>query len=235
MATMIAASRLTADQRPATIGLSATFGLVLLLIVGALLLERTIVHVRPFIIGAVTSNFNLQKAYARSASAAGRHGNAVRATADLATTSRIVPMHDAAVVTAEGTIHGTLSDGPITTATASTTTDQVTTTISTDDANAPDTDFTPVEKEPTFSMEELYRSIRYPEIARARGIEGKVMVKALILASGAIGEVVIVDSENDLLNSAAIDGVRAVHFQPAEQNNRNVPCWVYIPVRFTLR
>lgn len=61
------------------------------------------------------------------------------------------------------------------------------------------------------------------------------MVKALILASGAIGEVVIVDSENDLLNSAAIDGVRAVHFQPAEQNNRNVPCWVYIPVRFTLR
>ncbi len=92
-----------------------------------------------------------------------------------------------------------------------------------------------VEKEPVVDMASLRDAIQYPEQAKRIGVEGTVVVRALIDANGRIKQAEIYASDHAMLENAALDGVRKARFTPAEQNGRNVPCWVYVPVSFRLR
>lgn len=90
------------------------------------------------------------------------------------------------------------------------------------------------EVSPEINMAELAAAIRYPDIARRNNIEGTVHLRVLVGKDGSIYDVEILSSDNELLDQAAIDGVRSVRFTPAEQNGTAVNCWVVVPVQFRL-
>lgn len=134
----------------------------------------------------------------------------------------------------DGTVNGT-PDG-----TATGTPDGVGTqtdgtgTVATDEGDGSD-EFIAVEHDPTFSLQDLYRILRYPDMARRAGIEGTVIVKVLVGTTGSIERIGVLSSDHVMLSDAAVDAVQRVQFTPARQNGSAVACWVRIPVRFALR
>ncbi len=99
---------------------------------------------------------------------------------------------------------------------------------------ADDAVFEYVEIDPQIDLEALRHAIVYPEMARRNGIEGQVIVKALVKQDGSVGRVEVFRSTNAKLDQAAINGVRAARFMPGKQNGKAVSCWIYVPVSFTL-
>ena len=73
----------------------------------------------------------------------------------------------------------------------------------------------------------------YPEIARASGTEGTVMLQALVGKDGKVKDVRVVKSV-PVLDDAATKAVKQWVFKPALSNNKPVAVWVAVPVRFTL-
>jgi TonB family protein len=75
----------------------------------------------------------------------------------------------------------------------------------------------------------------YPELAREAGVEGFVIVHALI---GRDGHVLRVQADsklsNPLFNDAALDAARRWVFTPALANGHAVAVWLAIPFRFVL-
>jgi protein TonB len=87
-------------------------------------------------------------------------------------------------------------------------------------------------------VEELPEAItrvppEYPEIARASGMEGTVMLQALVGKDGKVKDVRVVKSI-PVLDDAAVKAVKGWVFKPALSNNKPVAVWVAVPVRFTL-
>lgn len=75
----------------------------------------------------------------------------------------------------------------------------------------------------------------YPRQAVARGIEGTVLLRALIGPDGETIEIRIHRSSGAvLLDQAAVEAVRHWAFRPALVGGRAVPAWVEVPVRFRL-
>jgi TonB family protein len=73
----------------------------------------------------------------------------------------------------------------------------------------------------------------YPDIARQSGIEGTVMVQALVGKDGKVRDTKVVKSI-PVLDDAAVRAVQEWVFKPALTNNKPVAVWVAIPVRFAL-
>lgn len=97
-------------------------------------------------------------------------------------------------------------------------------------------DFIIVEKEPSFDYARLSKLVKYPEIARKAGIEGKVFVNVLVGKDGLVRKVSIENSDNIILNQAAIDAVNEYgKFNPAIQNGEPIAVWVTIPIHFKLK
>lgn len=96
--------------------------------------------------------------------------------------------------------------------------------------------FIPVEKEPNFDLAKLQKGAVYPDLARKAGVEGRVVIRVLVGTDGKIRKSVIEDSDNTLLNEAALKAVRDYGYvPPAVQNGTPIACWVSIPILFKLR
>lgn len=99
-----------------------------------------------------------------------------------------------------------------------------------------------VESMPAFGefvyVEELPEAItkvapEYPDIARQSGIEGTVMIQALVGKDGKVRDTKVVKSI-PVLDDAAVRAVKEWVFKPALTNNKPVAVWVAVPVRFAL-
>jgi periplasmic protein TonB len=92
--------------------------------------------------------------------------------------------------------------------------------------------FVAVEKYP-----EIVVSVQpeYPEIARRAGVTGKVFVKVLVDKTGKPKKAVILKSDSEIFNEAAIAAAMKSAFTPALQNNRPLAVWVVLPYKFTLQ
>jgi len=106
-----------------------------------------------------------------------------------------------------------------------------------DSCTGPAQDHLPMPGEYVY-VEELPEPIQkvppeYPDIARAHGIEGTVLVSALVCADGTIIDAYMIKSIPEL-DGAAEQAVRQWIFQPARTGGLPVAVWVAIPVRFTL-
>jgi len=76
----------------------------------------------------------------------------------------------------------------------------------------------------------------YPELARQAGIEGQVVVKALVDITGDVIEASILKSSNNQsLDAAAVEAAYRAKFTPAKQRDQPVRVYVSIPYRFTLQ
>jgi protein TonB len=73
----------------------------------------------------------------------------------------------------------------------------------------------------------------YPDIAREAGVEGKVLVQALVGKDGRVKDTKVV-SGAPMLKDAAESAVKQYVFKPALANNKPVACWVAIPISFSL-
>lgn len=73
----------------------------------------------------------------------------------------------------------------------------------------------------------------YPDAARKAGVEGTVMVQALVLEDGTVGDCRIVGSI-PMLDEAAVAAVRQWRFKPALNKGNPVAVWVAVPVKFKL-
>ncbi len=100
------------------------------------------------------------------------------------------------------------------------------------DEEAPPADFVPVEKEPVIVKEV---KPKYPEIALRAGLEGNVYVKVWVDKEGKVKKVVVLKSDAEIFNQAAIEAAEQFVFTPAIMQNKPVPVWVSIPFRFRLK
>ncbi len=76
----------------------------------------------------------------------------------------------------------------------------------------------------------------YPERTRRAGIEGRVVLKILISATGAIRSTeVVVSSGNQALDQSALQAVRASKFSPAQADHLPVESHATASYRFELR
>ena len=97
--------------------------------------------------------------------------------------------------------------------------------------------FLVVEKMPEIigGLGELYKYVKYPDIARKAGIEGIVVVQIVVTPEGKPTQPTVMRGVHDLLDKEAVQGVMQLSFKPAMQRARAVPVYMTIPVRFELR
>ncbi len=74
----------------------------------------------------------------------------------------------------------------------------------------------------------------YPDLAREAGVDGTVLLQALVDKEGRVRDVKVAKSI-PMLDNAAVSAVKQWIFKPALSNNKPVAVWVAVPVRFTLR
>lgn len=101
----------------------------------------------------------------------------------------------------------------------------------------PDEDALPAFGEYVY-VEELPEAITkaqpvYPDLAREAGVDGTVMVQALVGKDGKVKDTKVVKSI-PMLDAAAVAAVKQWVFKPALSNNKPVAVWVAVPVRFSL-
>ena len=92
-----------------------------------------------------------------------------------------------------------------------------------------------VEKAPEcVNLSQVRSSMKYPEIAREAGMEGRVTVKVLV---GPDGNVIKVGSVNgpDVFQDEVRDKAANLQFTPGLQNGKPVKVWVTVPFNFKLK
>ena len=75
----------------------------------------------------------------------------------------------------------------------------------------------------------------YPEIAKRAGITGRVFVKVLVDKEGKPKRAVVIKTDSDLFNDAAIAAAMKSAFTPALQNNHPIAVWIVLPYKFQLQ
>lgn len=74
----------------------------------------------------------------------------------------------------------------------------------------------------------------YPEAARKAGIQGVVILQAIITATGSVEEIQVLKSVHPLLDAAAERAVRQWRYKPATLNRRAVRVFLSVSVAFSL-
>jgi protein TonB len=74
---------------------------------------------------------------------------------------------------------------------------------------------------------------QYPDLAREAGVDGTVLVQALVGKDGKVKDTKVVKSI-PMLDAAAVTAVKQWVFKPALSNNKPVAVWVAVPVKFSL-
>lgn len=73
----------------------------------------------------------------------------------------------------------------------------------------------------------------YPDLAREAGVDGTVLVQALVGKDGKVKDTKVVKSI-PMLDANAVAAVKQWVFKPALSNNKPVAVWVAVPVKFSL-
>jgi len=74
----------------------------------------------------------------------------------------------------------------------------------------------------------------YPEVARKAGLEGRVIVAAVVDENGNVIQASIHSSTNSIFNEAALEAAKKMKFKPARQKDIAVKVKVLIPFVFRL-
>ncbi|MCC7135666.1 MAG: energy transducer TonB [Nitrosomonas sp.] len=78
-------------------------------------------------------------------------------------------------------------------------------------------------------------SFKYPPTAKKNGIKGYVVLSVLVEADGSVNQVQVLESNpSGMFDSAALQGIRAWHFEPAKYKGETVRVWAKQKIRFDL-
>jgi TonB family protein len=79
-------------------------------------------------------------------------------------------------------------------------------------------------------------SIHYPEEAKIKAIQGKVITRFMVKADGTVSDVSVLKGVDPLLDHEAARVVAALpKFTPGRLNGKNVPVWYMVPITFALK
>ena len=82
----------------------------------------------------------------------------------------------------------------------------------------------------------LYSHLRYPEIAKKAGVQGRVVVEVHIAKNGALKAARVVETFGDAgCDQAALDAAKKVKWTPATLKGQPIAAYVEIPVVFKLK
>jgi periplasmic protein TonB len=74
----------------------------------------------------------------------------------------------------------------------------------------------------------------YPKIAKAKGIQGRVLMNLIIDDKGVVRSAVLVSGPDEELNRAAINAIKNFKFRPAKKNGKSVAIKIRYAYRFIL-
>ena len=81
-----------------------------------------------------------------------------------------------------------------------------------------------------------YVAPQFPDIARARGIDGWVDLQFVVGTDGAVGDVAVVGAQPvGIFEQAAVDAVRHWRYQPVRHEGQAVSQHARVRVRFTVQ
>ena len=89
--------------------------------------------------------------------------------------------------------------------------------------------------EPAGGMEAIYRRLRYPEIARKAGIEGRVVLQFIVDERGNVVNPTVIRGIGGGCDEAAIEAIKGVRFTPGMQRGRPVKVQFQLPIVFRLQ
>lgn len=85
-------------------------------------------------------------------------------------------------------------------------------------------------------MKFIADNLHYPDSAKAKKIQGRVVVKFVVTKTGEIGEVKIVRSKDLDLDKEAVRIVKSLpNFIPGKLNGEVVDMWYTLPIKFKLQ
>ncbi|MBN1548530.1 MAG: energy transducer TonB [Syntrophaceae bacterium] len=88
---------------------------------------------------------------------------------------------------------------------------------------------------PIGGMTALQQRMVYPEAAKNAGIEGRVLVQAMIGTDSTVQETKILKSLTPETDQSAVSAITSVRWSPALKNDKPVNVWIMIPIDFRLR
>jgi periplasmic protein TonB len=89
--------------------------------------------------------------------------------------------------------------------------------------------------EPAGGMQAIYRRLRYPEIARKAGIEGRVVLQFIVDERGNVVNPTVIRGIGGGCDEAAIEAIKGVRFTPGMQRGRPVKVQFQLPIVFRLQ
>jgi len=98
-------------------------------------------------------------------------------------------------------------------------------------------DFLPIEDRPTpiGGMSAIHDKVYYTEIGRRAGVEGTVVIQAVVDKQGNIIDAIVLKSIGGGLDEVALDAVKNTKFHPGKQRGKPVNVRIWIPIKFVLR
>lgn len=98
--------------------------------------------------------------------------------------------------------------------------------------------FLVVEQQPSVPggiTQQIYKHLKYPEIAQKAGIEGRVVVQFVVNENGKVVQPVVVRGIGGGCDEAAVNAIQKLNFQPGMQRGRPVKVRMTVPVVFKLQ
>ena len=89
--------------------------------------------------------------------------------------------------------------------------------------------------QPIGGIKAIQEKVHYTEIARLAGIEGMVIVEAIIDKEGNVIDAKIIRDIGGGLGESALMAVRTTKFNPGIQRGKPVKVKINIPIKFVLR
>jgi len=81
----------------------------------------------------------------------------------------------------------------------------------------------------------ITKNLRYPDVAREAGIEGKVFVRFVVTKTGDVADVEVSKGINSSCDAEAVRVVKAMpKWVPGKQNGQNVNVMFTLPIAFKL-
>lgn len=89
--------------------------------------------------------------------------------------------------------------------------------------------------EPIGGLASIQKNIKYPQLAKLAGIEGKVYVLAFLDKAGNVANARVIKGIGAGCDEAALEAIKVVKFTPARNNGEPVKVQVTIPIVFKLK